>query len=323
MLNKLEYEALAADLAAVNALLADRTEDEDPIGWMQYSFRKKELEQKLSKMQQNQLHHAQLGLFFGGGPVLGSRGIHADFAGQALNMMQTLIKSRCAEVEMGPLKQRGKLPQTERSQLIVTQILRGSIGFVLEEAGENSEIIDTPLKEVVDEISQLLIATAEGDSMKFEQASESLDQRILNSLRGFFALLDEQEATLRIVCGEKDSSFNREAIQSAYLRLQALEIHEFSKELCGVLYVRPGKRDFELHYCDAGQMEKLDGKLLPQAIAQIAGQAELEGTQLDPENIVGRRWRVLLNVKEYKERKRERTSYALQSLLGLADELAH
>ena len=43
MLKKLEVDALKADLAAVTALLAARTEDDDPVGWLQLSGRQADL----------------------------------------------------------------------------------------------------------------------------------------------------------------------------------------------------------------------------------------------------------------------------------------
>ena len=37
MMRRLEFEALRADLAAVEALLKQRSEIEDPIGWFQFN----------------------------------------------------------------------------------------------------------------------------------------------------------------------------------------------------------------------------------------------------------------------------------------------
>lgn len=44
VLKKLALSSLQAELASVNALLARHTENEDPVGWYQFSERKRELE---------------------------------------------------------------------------------------------------------------------------------------------------------------------------------------------------------------------------------------------------------------------------------------
>ena len=43
MVKRLELEALKADLAAVEVLLSERSQAEDPSGWLQYAQRKAEL----------------------------------------------------------------------------------------------------------------------------------------------------------------------------------------------------------------------------------------------------------------------------------------
>lgn len=51
MLKKLEVDALKADLAAVTSLLAARTEDDDPVGWLQLSSRKADIENELTQLE--------------------------------------------------------------------------------------------------------------------------------------------------------------------------------------------------------------------------------------------------------------------------------
>jgi hypothetical protein len=58
MLKKLERDALAADLAAVESLLASRTAEDDPIGHFQYSGRKAELQRRLSQLDEHYDRHS-------------------------------------------------------------------------------------------------------------------------------------------------------------------------------------------------------------------------------------------------------------------------
>jgi hypothetical protein len=81
--------------------------EDDPTGFIQYSSMKAELEEELRSLENRLDCHAELGIFFGGGPVQGSRGINADFAGKALDEIQSLITKRYSEAE-GSCRGRGR-----------------------------------------------------------------------------------------------------------------------------------------------------------------------------------------------------------------------
>jgi hypothetical protein len=51
MLKKLQIDALNADLATVDALLASRSEDDDPVGWLQLKVRREEIEHEIQSLQ--------------------------------------------------------------------------------------------------------------------------------------------------------------------------------------------------------------------------------------------------------------------------------
>lgn len=246
MLKKLEHDALAADLVAVDSLLASRSEEDDPIGFIRYSARRGEIEEELRRLDGRPAKHAELGVFFGGGPVQGSRGINADFAGKALDDIQALITKRFSEAEIGGLKRAGRLPFTDRSRMLLTGVVRGSIGFVLEEANDTPEFVETPLRVVVDEVSDMLSRFGSDDEEIFNEAVATLDQRLLVTLRQFFVRLDEQQATLRVVNGSRDFLLKRDAVSLARKRAQEIEIEESGDELIGTVFLLPQSRRFEL-----------------------------------------------------------------------------
>ena len=317
MLKKLEHDALAADLTAVESLLAARSEDDDPIGHFQYSVRKSELEARLIELGKRDDRHAEMGIFFGGAPVQGSRGINADFAGRALEDLQSLITKRFSESETGHLKQRGRLPLVHRSKMVVTNLVRGSIGFVLEESGDNAEIINTPLCAIVDEVSDILFKVGADDEAVFDEAAVALDPRFLVSLKQFFVHLDEQEATLRIVNGNRDFLLDRHAVSLARNRVQHMEIDERGDELVGTIFLLPASRRFELATQLDGDPVTLTGSVSPQAAAQIVGQGELAADPIDVRQISQRPWRVEIQTREIRERNRSpRKVYALIRLIG-------
>src|SRR5690348_10633751 len=98
--------ALEADLAAVNRLLEGRTQEADPIGWFQLDQRKQELRREMASLSVEPDSLASVALVFDGRPVLGSRGILASFAAQAIDRFQNLVDIRHAAVFSGSLAQR-------------------------------------------------------------------------------------------------------------------------------------------------------------------------------------------------------------------------
>lgn len=316
MLKKLEHDALAADLVAVESLLASRSEEDDPIGFTQYSSRRNEIEEELRKLDSKPDKHAEMGVFFGGGPVQGSRGINADFAGKALDEIQALITKRFSEVEIGGLKQSGRLPFTDRSKMLLTGVVRGSIGFVLEEASDTVEIVETPLRIVVDEVSDILARFGADDETIFNEAVATLDQRLLVTLKQFFVRLDEQQATLRIVSGSRDFLLNRDAISLARHRVQEIEIEESGDEFIGTIFLLPESRRFELLTQVDGATVTITGTVSNEASAQLAGQQELGMPPIDARQISQRPWKVVVQTKVIKERNRPpRRVYSLLRLI--------
>lgn len=285
MLKKLELDALKADLASVEMLLHERTEVQDPLGWMQFSERKNLLEEKINSLSAH-LHDtaASVALFFGGRPVVGSRGILADFGSKVIDQFQELVAIRFAEIDGGSVGTRGPLPQRARSDLLITDVARGSVGFILEEVGsENHSLLDTPLKNIVDEVCDFIFRLSSADEERFVSFTDVVDQRLLTAFETFFSTLDSSGATLRVVENEREFSLDREEVVRAHIRTQSLQLIEREESFSGTLYILPGSRRFELHSSDVGSdvirgsisRQCLDalldqnGEVLPNILGQI------------------------------------------------------
>ncbi|WP_155739188.1 hypothetical protein [Ralstonia solanacearum] len=316
MLRKLEVDALKADLSAVDAMLTSFTEDDDPIGWYQFSARKEEIEQALDQIVSRPVTHAELGVFFGGRPVQGSRGINADFAGKALEDLQALVSKRYSGREFGRLAQRGPVPGGDTSQMLVTNIVRGSVGFVLEESGNDAQLVETPLKEAVDEVADILSRVGADDEAVFEEAASELDERLLVTLRQFFQRLDDFGATMRVVDGTRDFLLDRHAVSRARERTQAMEIVERDVEMTGTLFVLPESKRFDLITMVEGQQVILKGTLSASVFRQIHGQGNNEQQPVDPRAITRTPWVVEIRTRELSERNRaSRQVHSLQRLV--------
>jgi hypothetical protein len=246
MPNKLKIDALKSELSSVNFLLEEANSYGDFIGANQFDYKKKELEAKLSELALHTEVNASVALFFGGKPVLGSTGINADFAGKALSDFQDIINKISASLELGKLGSRGKTALIKNSQLMVTQIARGSFGFVLDEISDQIPLTKTSLKETVDLATKLIEDTAAPDQSNFEEALKELDHRTLLSLRDFFVDLDKNEATVRLVEGLKDIQLDKAEIKRARTRTENTSIKEDTTSISGeLLGLLPEHRKFE------------------------------------------------------------------------------
>jgi hypothetical protein len=245
MLRKLERAGLQADLASVNALLASLHEDDDPIGFAQFSARRAEIEQALMVLGQVAEGTGKVALLFGGRPVWGSRGIEADFAAHAIDPFQRAVGAQAAGAT-GPVGTRGRLAQDAAPRLLVTDVGRGSFGFVLEEAADNAQLVETPTKHALDDIARLARAAAAPDEEGFNAAVEVIEPRALQALAEFFKKLHESGAQVRLVEGEEDFALDAEAVGRARARTEQTQIDTDTLEEEGVLIgLVPQRRSFE------------------------------------------------------------------------------
>jgi hypothetical protein len=249
-LRKLERDFIHADLAAVKDLIS-QLGDEDVMARMALEERRRELEEKIAELQSIPDHPtASAALFFGGRPVIGRRGIETEFGGAALAKFQDLVAKVQAH-KSGGLGQRGVVPNKAASTLHVTDIVRGSFGFLLEEVGEQQQIVETPLKWAVDEVTRLLESFGEPDEEHFQLAVEAIDQRVLGTAREFFDLMRQDGATLRLVVGQHDKSFGQDAVARAAERATNTRVEETEDSIRGQLAgVLPDARQFEFRAKD-------------------------------------------------------------------------
>lgn len=273
MMQSLVLDALKADLAAVTSLLQKRTEEQDPIGHLQLTARQSELEAEVDRLQQEKTHKAKVALFFGGRPVLGSRGVSADFGGKMLEIYQDLVSKRYAAIERTePLRARGTIPLRDNTKLLVTEVARGSFGFVLEEAGQQLEGFETPLQKVVSEISELIYQTSHSGDNGFDELAEMLDDRLLISLKTLFKTLDDAGATMRVLDDHREVVLHREDVERGRIRADALETEETEIVEDGVIFLLPDSRRFDFRSNDGKPTKR--GIVTESCMARIAQEPE-------------------------------------------------
>lgn len=232
---ELTKKSLLAELASVERLLEEARSINDIVGINQYEHRVAEIKEKLKEIDKKVNKRASVALFFAGEPVFGSRGIMAEFAGIILKEFNDIINRVQAVEVLGELGSRGKIPEVGESNLMITQITRGSFGFVLDELTNQQPMFETPLKRTVDIVSNIIEKTASVDDSEFEKILPDLDGRSLISLRNFFKIMHKRKANLRVVEGKKDFFLDEKAIHRALIRTESTSIKEETTLIEGIL----------------------------------------------------------------------------------------
>jgi hypothetical protein len=288
MPRKLKIDSILADLSAVNSLIEKAKMYNDAIGQSQFEDRKNLLEAELEEIQKEDVTNASVALIFGGKPVCGSRGISADFAGNILEKYQEIISKLYAKQELGALLATGRVPLKKNTELMVTEIARGSFGFILDELSDQMELTETALKTVVEEASLIIEKAGDENAKEFEDFLEDIDSRTLKSLKEFFTELDKNEATIKIIEDEKEYSLNIEEIHRAKLRVESTDIEEEEEVVRGIILgVLPNHKKFE--------MRKQDGEV-------IWGTVSIEALEFYARNktIVDQNWESTIIIKTIK-----------------------
>lgn len=310
---KTQIEWLRAQIGTLEGMLAERTPEEDPISFLQYPPRIERLRRELAELEIQIETRAELGLFFDGGPVQDGRGINADFAGRALSGLQSLVAKRYA-VREASSSARGRVAANNDAALLVTGTLPGSFGFTLEEPHHDDERPDASLKETVEEVADILASAGMADEARFEDMAATLDDRSLGTLKQLLQLLDENQATLRMVQGRKDFTLDRAAVALAKTRTQAMEIREEESAYRGTLYLLPASRRFDLVADDGGVISGLVGA---RVMRQLEGLEDDGAPAIDARAISSRPWSVSIRTRSVLER--GRTTRQLHTLMRLVD----
>jgi hypothetical protein len=258
-LRKLEKDFVRADLAAVQGLLAQMGE-EDAMSRFGLEGRRQELEQAIAELETlAEEPTASAALFFGGAPVAGTRGIESEFAGAAVSKFQDIVAKVLAH-ETGGLGQRGLVPNKSASTLHITNIVRGSFGFLFQEMQPPQQGLETSLKTAVDKTTELLSAFGEADEEHFRSAVETIDERLLATALDFFSYMRQSGATLRMVCGETDRSFGAQAVIRAAERATSTTVEDAEETIRGQLAgVLPEGHQFEFR---GGERGMIRGKIV-------------------------------------------------------------
>lgn len=234
-IQKLEGDRLQAEFSSLSRMLAELGE-RDVVMRLGLEDRLIELRAELDELGHGGGELASAALFFGGAPVIGNRGIESEFGSRALSIFQDLVAKQLAH-ETGGLGQRGIVPNKGAAKLHITDVVRGSFGFVLEEIDSQTPLIDSSLKESVDHVSDLIAAFGEDDEERFQATVSETDERVLSTAKTFFEHMRQAGATFRLVNGEKDRVLSALAIARAENRATTTSVGDDEERIEGVFSV--------------------------------------------------------------------------------------
>jgi len=287
MILKLERDNLAAQLAALTHLLKTLPAN-DYLGRMGFESRCADLQRQLESLGEAGERRANVALYFGGDPVIGSYGVRAEFGTKVIGKFQDVLTKVWGTLDDAQLQQVGPIKDKDVSQLHITSVVHGSFGFVLEELeGQTEPMFQSPLSQAADRVAEYIKTFAGESEASFSQMIDVLNPRVFQSIREFFGFIHKDKATFRMVEGELDQRFDRFAVERAWNRAEASNVTEDRMHVTGrLLGVIPIKRRFELESSETGMV--IEGK-----VGEKFGQTYLE--RINTEQFAGKRWRALLH----------------------------
>ncbi|KGT80804.1 hypothetical protein MA20_05105 [Bradyrhizobium japonicum] len=246
MATLLSKRELHDDLAFVEKQLSQYSDPYDTVRFM-WEQRRADLVHRLEEAGKTDDSHAEVALLFEGGPVVGSQEIRLQFATQVLDSYQTLVAIFAAEKGGAELKARGKLPKAFTSKLFIRDMLRGSVGFLLEEPPPpQASMLPTVLRDAVHEATASLRDLSAASSDEFQLRVEAMSPRAMGAVKRLSKTLAEAGAAAKIVDDEEELSLTPERVATLQSRLNDVEVVETTEELDGVLLgIFPDRQQYE------------------------------------------------------------------------------
>lgn len=256
MAGRSRSEMIKADLSAIGRLL-DRVSPDSALDRAGLEYRRNQLAEEGRALPDFTGNFASVELQFGGGPVFGDSGVDARFAARMVDAFQRAVATAAASAGGAAIGSRGPLPDGI-ARLHVTDVVRGSFGFRLEELGQQ-ELHGSKLREAVAEIEGVLESLTKPDDEAFVDAVENVDPRVVTALRDFMTGLDQASAVCRVIAQDREVRFDSLALtESAAKRIQTFQVTEEEDDILGILWgVLPESRRFEFKRDD----EMLKGRL--------------------------------------------------------------
>jgi hypothetical protein len=265
----LQRQALEDDLAFVERQIAEHADPYDTARLM-WEKRREALKEEITALEGERFSRGRVALIFEGDPVVGSQEIKLDFASKVLENYESVVATLAAQEQVEDLGARGRLPGAFTSKLFITDMIRGSVGFLIEEKElGQQELLASPIKEAIEATTRILDDLSAPEVRKFEERLQQLSPRTVGAIKKLTKVLYDAGAETLIVDDESRLTITREGAISLQARLTDVELTERPEQREGILLgLFPERRQYE--FKPAGESpvfygpvsELLDGRYL-------------------------------------------------------------
>jgi len=244
----LSKKSLLADRDFLRAQLRNLTDDLWGTTRVMWESRLDEIDEQLRDLDGEAGSAASVALVFTGDPVLGQHDIRLDFTTQILDAYQKIVALTLADSITEELKKTGRVPNADISRLFVRDLVRGSMGFVLEELPSHQvALFDTPLKTAVESTTELVTSLISDEEEEFSGAIEKTQGRVLVAVQKFAKILNDANANAEILGDQKEVRLGRNEVDLLYGRLASVQVVEEVSSVVGVLLgILPESHQFEM-----------------------------------------------------------------------------
>jgi hypothetical protein len=249
----LSRQSLRDDLAYVDEQLRRHTDPYDTLRLM-WQQRHDQLQRELGEAEHDISSHAEVALLFEGVPVRASEEIRLAFATKMLDQYQSFVGTIAAEKGGALVAAKGQLPGGYTSRLFIKDMLRGSVGFLLQEPVPlQTSLVPSVLKEAIEEATHALDDLASGSDQQFQTRVDNLSPRAVNAVKKIVKTLSEAGAEVKIVGSDAEVKLDSNKVAGLNARLNELEILESYEEVPGMLLgILPDRRQYEFKIGEDG-----------------------------------------------------------------------
>jgi hypothetical protein len=211
-----ELDQRQAELVGLRTILKEMPDD--PLAKPLLISRLQSLEKELVELEKRPPANPEAELLFAGGPVVGSVGLDAKFAGKILDSYQDMVSNHYSALRHGGVGSRGPRTSEDEARLCLTALPRGSFGLLLAQPQARDFIAAAQLSDAMDQITSLVEAAASGDAA-FTDTVEKFHPRVLTPLQRFFYVLETQDASIHLRSATRQCELTKEQVQAAKSRV--------------------------------------------------------------------------------------------------------
>ena len=196
-MNVHDYRSLISERTALKGMLAE-TPESAVLSRISLNDRLQEVESQLKAYDGYSPYLIDASLTFEGKPVIGSRGIHADFGSKAIEAFSKAITLVGAN-RHGTLGLRGPVSNNDDYRLLITGTALGSFGFQVEAASQRPvpEGETTAIEAAITRVKDILRASVGTDEELTDSITE-IDDRALRGVHDFLKMVADNDAVCTV-----------------------------------------------------------------------------------------------------------------------------